>query len=425
MIRPLVQVALLLVLLLPSAGNAGRESISQRVKVMTAPAMTGRGSGTTGLEAAADTIAAWFESLGLQPLFGSAWDQEFPLSGHGFSGEPLEGLTARNVGALLPGQGALAERYVVVGAHYDHLGMVAPGTEPEGDPPPENYYPGANDNASGVAILFEMAAAAAAADSLPVRSILFVCFAAEEVGLQGSAFMVDHMPVPLDLVDAMINLDTVGQMPGGRLHVSGLGTTPAFAGLVESARHDDLGLSLAPGGWSGSDHMSFNTREIPVLFLFGGAYPQYNRTTDRWPTLDVMGMSRITTFANALLAGVARFPGAMPWVMVGTKDVPAQGDDSATANLNRDTWLGTLPDFTIESEGYQLAGVFDDSPAARAGLEKGDVLVLLGGLPVVDLATFTTALRSCDPGDLVEIKLLRAGRSLNYTVVLGSRSDRK
>jgi len=398
------------------------EGLRGRAMVLTSPDLAGRASGTPESEAAAETLAAWMEDLALQPGFGDTYFQTVPLTGTGWAGEDLAGKFGRNVAGILPGSGPLAGRYVVVGAHFDHLGRVKPAPAGAAPPVPGEYYPGANDNASGVAILFEMIRLAEARSTSAEgrRAVLFVGFTGEEVGLQGSGFMVSHPPVSPDSLDAMINLDTVGQLTDNRLHVSGVGTADIFPDLVAAANTGELELSLAQGGWSGSDHMAFNTREIPVLFLFGGAYPQYNRPADDWPTLDYPAMARVAAYADRLLDLVRTGPREIPWIMVAEKSLREDDDPSQ----NRQTWLGTLPDFTEEIEGYKLAGVFDGSPAARAGLQKGDVLVRFGGDPVIDLATFTRALRAHGPGDPVEILVERDGMILNFTVVLGNRADR-
>lgn len=399
------------------------DQLMARVTALTAPALAGRAAGTPEAEAAADTLAAWLEEWGLEPAFDGSWFQEVPLSGQGWAGEELAGKTGRNVAGLLPGHGSLSGRYVVVGAHYDHLGRLVGAGPAEAPPAIGEYYPGANDNASGVAAVSEIIRLAVdePVRDRAARAVMFVFFTAEEIGLQGSGHLVSHLPVAIDSVDAMINLDTVGQLNDGRLYVSGVGTTSSFAALVDSAASGNLDLSLAQGGWSGSDHMAFNTREIPVLFIFGGAYPQYNRPADDWDTLDYDALTRVTAFTASLLDLVRTTPQGMPWIMVAGKSLRPATEEGQ----NRATWLGTLPDFTDDVTGYKLAGVFDGSPAARAGLQKGDVLVMLGGDPVEDLATFTRALRSHGPGDLVEVRVLREGRSLNFTVVLGNRADRE
>ncbi len=402
--------------------NHDGQDLLPRVRILTSPALAGRGAGSAGGHAAGDSVAAWLAGAGLRPAFGSSWFQEFPLHGEGWSGQTLAGRTGRNVAGILPGSGPLATRYVLVSAHYDHLGR-SDGDSTGRPPAADSYYPGANDNASGVTVLVALARGACRADdgAGPARrSVLFVSFDGEEVGLQGSAYLAGHMPVPMDSLDAMINMDTVGQMGQGKLYVSGVGTTPAFTRLARAAAWEGLDVSLAPGGWSGSDHMTFNRLHIPVLFLFGGPYPQYNRPADRWDTLDPLALEKVARYAADLLDRVRREPGPLPWVEVGK---PA--DMAAAAEGNRNTWLGTMPDFTPGVEGYMIGGVFDGSPAATAGLAAGDVLVLFGGRKVTDLATFTRALRSFDPGVPVEITVLRGGRPLNFTVVLGDRADRR
>ncbi|MCK9995985.1 MAG: M28 family peptidase [Candidatus Krumholzibacteria bacterium] len=399
------------------------ENIKAHAVALTDPVLAGRASGTPEAEAAADTLAAWMESLGLEPAFDGSWFQEIPLSGQGWAGEELGGKTGRNVAGFMRGNGNLAGRVVVVGAHYDHLGRVTPADGPAPPPAKGDYYPGANDNASGVSVVFELIRLAGENrdDSGDRRSVIFVNFVGEEVGLQGSGFMVSHLPVAVDSVDAMINFDTVGQLTGDRLYVSGVGTTPSFATMVSAANTEGLDLSLAQGGWSGSDHMSFNTKEIPVLFIFGGAYPEYNRPADDWPTLDFEVMATVAAYSSRLLRLIRDHSEELPWVMVSEKNL-RQGESEGQ---NRDTWFGSLPDFTEEIVGYKLAGVFDGSPAAQAGLQKGDVLVMLGGDAIVDLPSFTQALRSHAPGDLVEVRVEREGRTLNFTVVLGNRADRE
>ncbi len=411
------------VLILVGVGGALAQPAPQEVvQTLTAPSLAGRGSGTPETQATVTYLQGLLEELGLQPGFGQEWVQPFDLSGEGWNGESLEGKTSANLAALWPGRGDLAERFIVIGAHHDHLGRLA-GVAPHQTPGPGQYYPGANDNASGVAVALDLAgrltANPAGADA---RSILFMFFGAEEVGLQGSGHLVGHFPVDLSLVDCMINFDTVGQMMDNRLHVSGVGTAAPLTDLVEAANQGGLDLSMARGGWSGSDHMSFNTREVPVLFIFGGPYRQYNTPQDTWDTLDYPAMARVADYSERLARSLVTLEDDLTWVMV---DDPALRETEETGEGNRSTWLGTLPDFTEDIEGYKLAGVFEGSPASRGGLQKGDILILLAGRPVTDLPTFTRALRANNPGDLVEITVLREGTRLNFTVALGDRKDRK
>ncbi len=399
---------------------ASETDLMSRVVELTKGKYAGRGAGTPEGEAAAELLASWFAEEGLQPILAGGFFQIFPLSGEGWTGDDLTGKTSRNVLAVLPGTGALASRYIVVGAHHDHLGRLDPGLSGQGPAEPGSYYAGANDNASGLTVLFELVHLLKHDSGASRRSVLFVCFGGEEVGLQGSGYLVSHMPVSLDLVDAMVNFDTVGKMVDRRLYVSGVGTSEAFTALAKEANADGLDLSLARGGWSGSDHMSFNTKEVPVLFVFGGPYEQYNTVQDLAPTLNAKGLVEISEYSHRLVQSLREYPEGFPWLMVAEKLRPESGEGQ-----NRDTWFGSLPDFTEGIKGYKLAGVFDGSPAAKGGLKKGDVLIKLAGLEVVDLASFTQALRSNQPGELVEVTVLRDGNSLNFTVVLGDRKNRK
>ncbi len=402
-----------------AAAEVSSEELIKRVQVLTSGQYAGRGSGTEEGNQAAHLLVEWFQEAGLKPAFETGYLQEFALRGQGWTGNDLSGQLAYNVAAILPGSGDLAGRYLVVGAHHDHLGRLDPSLDGSGPATAGSYYAGANDNASGITVLYELIKALKSDESSSRRSILFVCFGGEEVGLQGSGYFVSNSPVSLDLMDAMINFDTVGQMTDRRLYISGLATSEAFSGVAESANTDGLDLSLARGGWSGSDHMSFNTQEVPVLFVFGGPYSQYNTPEDTWDTLNAKGLVEITEYSYRLINSLSQKTDQFSWVMIAEKLRP---DDDGSQN--KDTWFGSLPDFTEDIKGYKLAGVFDGSPAAVAGLKKGDVLITLGGREVVDLTSFTNALRSNEPGTLVEVTVLREGNSLNFTVVLGDRKNR-
>lgn len=394
--------------------------MKDRVQELTKPELAGRGSGSNESFPAAEYIASWMSTHGLEPAFDGQWFQEFPLKGEGWIGNDLKGLSGHNIAGTILGRGDLVSRFVVIGAHHDHLGRLVEA-DPSLVPAAGQYYPGANDNASGLAVLGELMALVDSGNpSESARSVIFVSFGAEEVGLQGSAFFVNSPPVPWENIDVMINFDTVGQMNEDKLYISGVGTAAALTSLVEEANQVNLDLSLAQGGWSGSDHMSFNTRQVPVLFVFGGPYKEYNTPRDTWDTLNYSGLEKITDYSLSLVRGLRNHPQNLDWIMVAQKESLEEKGPQ-----DRRSWLGTLPDFTEEIQGYKLAGVFDDSPAANAGLLKGDVLTQLAGHEVRDLASFTRALRSNSPGDLVEITLLRQGQTLNFTVVLGDRQDRK
>jgi hypothetical protein len=384
------------------------------IAALTAPEMAGRGAGTPGERAAARWFAAQLAVLGAAPAAGGAdpWLQPFALP------DSLGGGTSQNVLGKLPGAGALADRWVVLGAHLDHLGRVegAPGADLE-VPPPGAYHPGAGDNASGLAAVLRVAAAAAASEAPDRRGLLVCGFGAEERGLLGSRHLAAHLPVPAGRIDAMVNLDAVGRLQGGPLYAAGHQTDAALAALLAGAA-GDLPLHAQDPRLLRSDHVPFLARQIPAVLLFTGAYPQMNSPADSLAAVDLAGVRTVAAVTAELVAGLRTRPGSSRFVAPPEPTAPAGGG-------NRATWFGSAPDFAgSEAPGYLLGAVAADGPAARAGLRAGDLLVELGGAPVTDLASFTVALRRHDPGDVVEAVVRRDGRERRFYVTLGDRADR-
>jgi hypothetical protein len=390
-------------LIIASWVQADPAALRETIAALTAPELAGRGAGTPDERRAAEQVARWFEAAGLAPAFAGQWLQPVPWQEQ----------TSVNVAGVLPGRGPLAGRWLVVGAHVDHLGRVTPG---DGIPEPGAYYPGAGDNASGVAVLRELPSWVTTIDG-PRRSVLFCGFGAEEQGLVGSRFLVANLPVPPGRVDAMVNLDAVGRLADGPLHVAGAATCEAFASPLAAiaadldlVRHDPLLL--------GSDHLGFLEAGIPALFLFTGGYPEMNSPADSLGAIDLAGLERVLTATGELVTRLAVSEGSFDFVTPSEVARPSGG--------NRATWFGTAPDFSgaTASDGYLVGGVAADGPAARAGIREGDVVTALAGRPVSDLASFTQALRQCDPGDLVEVELRRDGKRLDLLVTLGDRAQR-
>ncbi|HOX26614.1 MAG TPA: M28 family peptidase [Candidatus Krumholzibacteria bacterium] len=395
------------------AARAEPAGLATTIAALTAPRLAGRGSATAGERDAAALVAAWFAEAGLAPAGPdeSGWFQAFALPG------AAEGDSSLNVLGCVPGCGDLEDRWIVVGAHLDHLGRVDP--RGKGVPAPGEYYPGAGDNASGVAVLRHVAVEAVATRQDPGarRSLLVCAFGAEEVGLLGSAWFAANPPVPPGQVDAMVNLDAVGKLGAGPLHVAGLETCPLLPDLIAAAA-GDLPVRSQDPSLVRSDHASFLAHGIPALFLFTGAYPEMNSTADSLGAVDLDGLARVAEVAVRLVDGLRRASGRFTFV------APPESAPLLDAG-NRQTWLGTVPDFEATSgSGYVVGDVIAGGPAALAGLRAGDVLRQLGGAEVAGLAGFTEALRRHDPGDIVEIRVERDGRLLGFFVTLGDRSQR-
>jgi aminopeptidase YwaD len=324
-----------------------------------------------------------------------------------------------NVVAVLPGRDpAVASECVVVGAHHDHLGLggdasLAPdriGT----------VHPGADDNASGVAALLAVARAFAAAGP-PRRTVLFAAFGAEELGLLGSAQLVKSPPpaCAVEKMQLMVNLDMVGRLRGGKVYVDGAETAKGLRDEVTSlvARPTPLPLALAFGGdgYGPSDHTSFHARGVPVLFLFTGAHADYHRPTDTAEKIDAPGIVEVARLAFRAARDAADRQGRL-------EVVRAAGPPPERGERSYGTYLGGIPDFAERTEpGVALTGVRPGSPAERAGVTGGDVLLRVGETKLMNLQDLAFALRSHRPGDEVELEWQRGGERRTAKVRLEER----
>jgi hypothetical protein len=327
--------------------------------------------------------------------------------------EPLQ-VDAYNVVGRLPGSDpVLADQAVVVGAHYDHLGMGGPGSlAPEAAEP----HNGADDNASGTALLLGLAKYFATNPDLrPSRSLVFVAFTAEEMGLLGSEHFVSNPPFPLENVAAMVNFDMVGRLREGRLQVFGTETAEEFPALLDSLDAASLlTLSHIGDGYGPSDQTSFYARQIPVLHLFTGTHSDYHRPEDDWQLINAEGLAQVGEFAATLIRELANSPDELTLVR--------QQRPQATGGGGYGPYLGTIPDFgEVAGGGLRLSGVRAGSPAEQAGLQAGDVVIEFGGKEVLNIYDYTYALRDHAPGDTVAIKVRRDGEVVELTAVLGRR----
>jgi hypothetical protein len=311
---------------------------------------------------------------------------------------------SRNVLAILPGTDG--KETVVLGAHYDHLGFGGPNSAAPGE---TAVHHGADDNASGTAMLVEVARMLAAEGPFP-RTILFAAFSGEERGLLGSAHYTANAAVPLPDTAVMVNLDMVGRLEGDKLIVHGTGTGTGLDALIDRlvATHA-LEVAKEPGGFGPSDHSSFYARKIPVLHLFTGSHSDYHRPTDTADKINYAGMVRLTRLVADLVKELAAAPERPAYVEVASKMFARGGDRP---------YFGSIPDFGKPGKGYAITGVTKDSPAARGGLQGGDVIVRLGDSAVTGLEDFDSALRKHKGGDTIPVVVLRSGAEVTLQVTL-------
>ncbi len=314
-----------------------------------------------------------------------------------------------NVAAILPGRDpALAAECVVVGAHHDHLGLGG-----DASLAPEQVgtvHPGADDNASGVAALLALARAAAAAGPAR-RSILFAAFGAEELGLLGSAHLVRNPPAacPVERMQLMVNLDMVGRPQGGKVYVDGADSARGLRDLVralaDATPRIPLALAFGGDGYGPSDHTSFYERGVPVLFLFTGPHADYHRPSDTADKIDPAGVVAVARLAARVAREAAERDARLEVVRAPTPPARERGDRGYGA------YLGAIPDFAERKEpGVLLGGVRSGSPAERAGLAGGDVILRVGATKLLSLQDLAYALRAHRPGDEVEIEWQRDGK---------------
>jgi hypothetical protein len=271
-------------------------------------------------------------------------------------------------------------------------------------------HPGADDNASGTALLLEVARRFAALPSAPDRTVLFLAFGAEEIGAIGSRYWVEHPTVPLDHVVAMINADMVGRLRDDRLIVDGVGTSPSWRPLIDAAS-SGLGLDLAFGGegFGASDHASFTAVRVPVAFFFTGVHPEYHLPSDTADKINAPGEERVATLAGRLALAVATAPERLLFA-----DAPADPHRGMRGGFK--VSLGTIPDYGYAGVGVKLDGVRSDAPAARAGLARGDVIVKVGPHEVGNIHDYMFALGELEPGREVVIEVERDGKRVPLKV---------
>ena len=313
----------------------------------------------------------------------------------------------KNVVATLEGEGPAADETLVIGAHYDHLGRGGPGSLARGT---KAIHNGADDNASGVALLIEVARALAARPERLRRRVVFIAFTGEERGLFGSAHYVREPAFPLEKTIAMLNLDMVGRLRDDRLIVSGVGTAPEFGELLDraNAKHK-FKLTKKRGGYGPSDHASFYAREIPVMHFFTGTHEDYHRPGDDFEKVNVPGMRRIASLVVEITVSLANAPKRPEYVAVTPPRLRPAG--------NR-PFLGSIPDFGSMEPGYAMSGVVKGGPAERAGIRGGDVIVRFGESKIGGLEDIDAALRKYEAGDRVRVIVKRGGEKLTFEVTL-------
>lgn len=346
------------------------------------------------------------------------WDAEAPAKPRDL-GKSLVSITTKidpvtadawNVLGALPARkdSKLASEWIVVGAHYDHLGL---GNQYSRAPGKREPHFGADDNASGTAMMLEVARRLAQLPERPLRNVLFAAWGAEEIGLVGSRWFIDHPTVPLANVNAMINADMVGRLRERQLLVDGAATAEGWSGLVKRAAEGlRLQVTFGAEGYGASDHASFTSAKIPVAFLFTGVHDDYHMPSDTADKLNIEGISTISVLAARLARSVADQDARMAFV-----EPPSDPHRMGRGGFK--VSLGTLPDYAYQGKGLRLTGVRPDSPAARAGLGAGDVIVKVDKHVITNIHDYMFALGELEPGREATVEVEREGKGVSLKVV--------
>jgi len=375
-------------------------SLKKDVYFLAADDLGGRAIGTKGEQKAAEYLAQEFETLGLTPMGTDGFFQEFTVSKpsnpheEAVIGTDGAGVTGRNVLAFLDKK---ADKTIVIGAHFDHLGMGGQGSLHRGDSAIHN---GADDNASGTAAL--LALAKIFKYETLKSNILFIAFSGEENGLWGSNYFVKNPTIDLKTVNYMINMDMVGRLNTEKsLAVHGVGTSPSFPPVLDPINADSLKLVPSESGVGPSDHTSFYLQDLPVLHFFTGQHADYHKPSDDADKINYEGLVQVVRYISRLIAGLDAEP---KLAFTKTKD----SSDSPRFTVS----MGVVPDYLYDGKGMRVDGVSDGKPAQAAGLQKGDIVIQLGDSTINDMMGYMRALSVFKKGDSTQVVLERAGQKI-------------
>lgn len=389
------------------AGAQNKDLQVQQVRVdvvyLASDLLAGRESGKKGEELAAMYIASRFEKMGLKPLgTEGGWFQTFEFNyKHNPHAEGGEERSGKNVLAYLDND---APTTVVVGAHYDHLGMGGIGSLHTGQ---ADIHNGADDNASGVASLLYIAEQLSKGRATQ-NNYLFMAFSAEELGLVGSKYWVGNPTLPLEKINYMLNMDMVGRLNEEKvLSINGVGTSPAWKEILPKIDVAGISIQTTDSGIGASDHTSFYLADLPAIHFFTGLHTEYHRPSDDAELLNYEGIKETSDY---ILAVIDQLDGAEKLAFTKTKD------DTGRKAAQFKVSLGVMPDYVHSGTGMRIDGVIDGRPAAAAGLEKGDVIIKIGAMKVKDIYDYMEGLSKLKAGDKTTIVIKRGEEEITKEV---------
>lgn len=392
-----------------SAQESDLQQIKNDINELASDEMKGREVGTKGQDLAAEYIVNRMQSIGLIAVNEEqGFFQEFaikpkanPHSTQEIADQDAQEIQVKNVIGFLNRN---AQFTIVIGAHYDHLGMGAEGSLHAGK---KEIHNGADDNASGVAIMLDIAHQINSSSLYQEYNFLFIAFSGEERGLWGSNYYCKNPLIPNENISYMINLDMVGRYEEQRgLAIHGVGTSPVWEDVLKESNESQVPLVLSESGVGPSDHTSFYLQDIPVLHFFTGQHEDYHKPSDDTEKINFDGMQMISELIIAIIRSAQPF---------GKLEFSKTKDESASVPKFTVT-LGVMPDYMYQGNGMRIDGVSEGKPASQAKLEKGDVVIRLGDYEVSDMMSYMEALSKFKKGDKTTVVVIRGDKELKEKI---------
>lgn len=378
-------------------------NIKAHITYLASDALEGRGTGTAGEEKAAAYIEAQFKKLKLKPLGDkNTYRQAFPYQS-GMHGTGPSG-SSKNIVAFLDNKAAAT---IIIGAHYDHLGLGKDKNSLDANPEGK-IHNGADDNASGVAGVLELARYLKQNKITEKNNFLFLCFSGEELGLLGSKYFSENPTITLATANYMINMDMIGRFEATKgLAVSGSGTSAVWAPLLKSLSTDKMQIKTDSSGMGPSDHTSFYLKNIPVLHFFTNSHSDYHKPSDDTDKVNIDGEKAVLEIILKVI------------MAEGTQNkltfLPTKNRSMSSARSFKVT-MGVMPSYSSGDAGLKVDGVSEGKPAAKAGIQTGDLIIKIGALEIKDMATYMDALGKFEKGQTVPVQVKRGEEVITLQV---------